>query len=95
MRDDDPVIEALEPVVLLSGNPECHSSLLAYICLPRASGQLISLAHMPSVSIVINNHIAVLIGNLFNVSENKLSVSHVLAKCSSKFDCLIEVQKKS
>ncbi|XP_067053198.1 uncharacterized protein [Acropora muricata] len=67
MRDDDPVIEALEPVVLLSGNPECHSSLLAYICLPRASGQLISLTHMPSVSTVINNHIAVLIGNLFNL----------------------------
>lgn len=67
MRDDDPVIEALEPVVLLSGNPECHSSLLAYICLPRASGQLIGLAHMPSISTVINNHIAVLIGNLFNL----------------------------
>lgn len=74
MRDDDPVIEALEPVVLLSGNPECHSSLLAYICLPRASGQLISLTHMPSVSTVINNHIAVLIGNLFNVSGNKVSI---------------------
>lgn len=68
MRDEDPVIEALEPVVLLSGNPECHSSLLAYLCLPRASGQLISLAHMNSVTTVINNHIAVLIGNLFNVS---------------------------
>ena len=67
-REEDPVIEALEPVVLLSGNPECHSSLLAYLCLPRAASQLTSLAHMDSVSAVINNHIAVLIGNLFNVS---------------------------
>lgn len=76
MKDEDPVIEALEPVVLLSGNPECHSSLLAYLCLPRASGQLISLARMDSVSTVINNHIAVLIGNLFNVS--KLQVNSFL-----------------
>lgn len=69
MRDEESVIDALEPVVLLSGNPECHSSLLAYLCLPKASGQLISLAHMDSGSTVINNHIAVLIGNLFNVSK--------------------------
>ncbi|KAL9975174.1 hypothetical protein ACROYT_G012301 [Oculina patagonica] len=67
MRDEESVIDALEPVVLLSGNPECHSSLLAYLCLPKASGQLISLAHMDSGSTVINNHIAVLIGNLFNL----------------------------
>ena len=69
MRDEESVIDALEPVVLLSGNPECHSSLLAYLCLPKASGQLIGLAHMDSGSNVINNHIAVLIGNLFNVSK--------------------------
>lgn len=69
MRDIDPLIEALEPVVLLSGNPECHSSLLAYLCLPKASGQLIGLAHMDAGSSLINNHIAVLIGNLFNVSK--------------------------
>ena len=79
MRDMDPVIEALEPVVLLSGNPECHSSLLAYLCLPKASGQLISLAHLDSGSSVINNHIAVLIGNLFNVSKKifKLTFSQI------------------
>ena len=53
MRDEESVIDALEPVVLLSGNPECHSSLLAYLCLPKASGQLISLAHMDSGSTVI------------------------------------------
>ena len=69
MKDEESVIDALEPVVLLSGNPECHSSLLAYLCLPKASGQLITLAHMDSGSTVINNHIAVLIGNLFNVSK--------------------------
>lgn len=78
MRDIDPLIEALEPVVLLSGNPECHSSLLAYLCLPKASGQLIGLAHMDAGSSLINNHIAVLIGNLFNVSK-MLSPVHFLA----------------
>lgn len=82
MKDEDPVIEALEPVVLLSGNPECHSSLLAYLCLPRASGQLISLAHMDSVSTVINNHIAVLIGNLFNVSKLQVNSFLILSNLS-------------
>ena len=84
MKDEDPVIEALEPVVLLSGNPECHSSLLAYLCLPRASGQLISLAHMDSVSTVINNHIAVLIGNLFNVSKLQVN-SFLIYNCHNNY----------
>ena len=84
MRDEESVIDALEPVVLLSGNPECHSSLLAYLCLPKASGQLISLAHMDSGSNVINNHIAVLIGNLFNVSKQIQQILNLcpVDKCS-------------
>jgi len=41
---------------------------------------------MPSVSTVINNHIAVLIGNLFNVSGNKVSIlmlMHYLRSCAT------------
>ena len=88
MRDIDPLIEALEPVVLLSGNPECHSSLLAYLCLPKASGQLIGLAHMDAGSSLINNHIAVLIGNLFNVSK-MLEVQYTFLLATPPFSPLL------
>ncbi|KAK3697424.1 hypothetical protein QZH41_019237, partial [Actinostola sp. cb2023] len=82
-RDDDPIIEALKSVVLLSGNPECHESLLAYLCLPRASSQLISLARMPSLTAMVAENIAVLIGNLFNLEgpeSRKRSVEAGLIK---------------
>lgn len=69
--------------MLLSGNPECHASLLAYLCLPRASSQLISLAHMPTLTAMVAENIAVLIGNLFNLEgpeSRKRSVEAGLIK---------------
>ena len=68
IHDDDVLSEALGAVVLLSGNPECHPSLLAHLCLPKASAQLVALAHMHDEGSVVANHLALLIGNLFNVS---------------------------
>ncbi|XP_031563112.1 uncharacterized protein LOC116298715 [Actinia tenebrosa] len=82
-RDEDPIIEALKSVVLLSGNPECHASLLAYLCLPRASSQLISLSHMPMLTAMVAENIALLIGNLFNLEgpeSRKRSVEAGLIK---------------
>ena len=71
MHDEDPVIDALKSIVLLSGNPECHSSLLAHLCLPKSSGQLVALAHQHAVCCCV--FIAVLIGNLFNVSKSRVN----------------------
>ncbi|XP_032222674.2 uncharacterized protein LOC5521422 isoform X1 [Nematostella vectensis] len=82
-KEDEHVIESLKSVVLLSGNPECHESLLAYLCLPKATAQFVCLSHMPGMLPTVAENIAVLIGNLFNLEgpeSRKRSVEAGLIK---------------
>ncbi|XP_065070350.1 uncharacterized protein LOC135695275 isoform X1 [Rhopilema esculentum] len=64
----DPASDALKLLVTLSLNPECHSSILASLCLPNTAGQVVAAAHSPRTSSYHLDQIASLLGNLFTVS---------------------------
>jgi len=64
----DPASDALKLLVTLSFNPECHSSILASLCLPNTSGQIVAAARSPRVSSHHLEEIATLLGNLFTIS---------------------------
>eukprot|EP00111_Clytia_hemisphaerica_P006364 TCONS_00018439-protein len=62
------VTNSLGLLVTLSGNAECQSSILAHLCLPKASQQLINLAHSVVASTTNLTQIAQMLHNLFTVS---------------------------
>eukprot|EP00794_Sanderia_malayensis_P018095 gene18095-19903_t len=64
----DPASDALKLLVTLSFNPECHSSILASLCLPNSAGQVVAAARSTRTSLHHLNQIATLLDNLFTVS---------------------------
>lgn len=63
----DPATDALHLLATLSQNVECQSTLLANLCLPKPSSQLVSLAHSMNSTNTNLQQISKLLHNLFSV----------------------------
>jgi len=69
MAEDQPGAAALRQLVILSSNEECLGRIVAHVCLPAFSSQLVKLSQWQFSSAGLLSNIAALLYNLFEVGE--------------------------
>ena len=66
-HDDPEAILALKTLVKMSSNKECVSTIASYVCLPKFSSKLLSMAQGPNTSPEVLAGVATLVQNLYEV----------------------------
>ncbi|XP_065910773.1 uncharacterized protein [Dysidea avara] len=70
MAEDEPGATALRQLVTLSSNEECLGRIVAHVCLPAFSSQLVKLSQWQFSSAGLLSNIAALLYNLFEVGDS-------------------------